>query len=265
MVGLGRSVASSLDATIVAIGRNAMPHLENTLELIDEAQRGFKSCRFFCYENDSEDNTAAVLDKFAETRPWATIQHDRLGGADTRGFDSDRTVRLAKCRNVCHEWVKANAASTAWTIVLDLDAHHGFSVDGIFNSIGWLGRLTPVPAIFSPGAMASYSLLILENDEGMAEIAQYDAWAARLNWWEDRRESIGMSWFHSLLPPMGSRPFPMNSAFGGLCVYKTAAFLCGGYSGEDCEHVPHHKRMQESGWQLYFNPGCMYVAAILDS
>lgn len=264
MVSQGRQVASGLDACIVSIARNAMPHLENTLELVKETQAGFRSCRFFCYENDSTDGTDEVIRRFSRENSWAESQHETLGVLDQRGFEPERTERLAKCRNICLEWVRKNCLQTTWTIVLDLDPHHGFSVDGVFNSIGWLSRLAPVPSILKPGAMASYSLWMGIDVNGNYGIAQYDAWAARMNWFEDRREKIGMSWFHSLLPPVGSRPFPMNSAFGGLCVYKTAAFLGGGYSGEDCEHVPHHKRMQEAGWQLYLNPGCRYVAVKQD-
>lgn len=264
MVDQGRQVASGLDACIVSIARNAMPHLENTLELVKETQAGFRSCRFFCYENDSTDSTDDVIRRFSQENSWAESQHETLGALDQRGFEPERTERLAKCRNICLEWVRNNCLQTTWTIVLDLDPHHGFSVDGVFNSIGWLARLAPVPSILKPGAMASYSLWMGIDAAGNYGIAQYDAWAARMNWFEDRREKIGMSWFHSLLPPVGSRPFQMNSAFGGLCVYKTAAFLSGGYSGEDCEHVPHHKRMQEAGWQLYLNPGCRYVAVKQD-
>ena len=260
MVALGRENAAQLDAAIVAIGRNAMPHLENTLALVEELQSGFRSCKFFAYENDSTDGTDSCLDSFAARHEWASVQHETLGTIDSRGFEKERTERLAKCRNICHEWVRKNARTTAWTIVLDLDPHHGFSVDGVFNSIGWLGRLAPLPSITQPGAMASYSLHLSDDGKGNTRIANYDAWAARLNWWEDRREFMGMAWFSNLLPPVGSRPIPMNSAFGGLCVYKTAAYLSGGYSGEDCEHVPHHKRMHAAGWQLYFNPGSRYVA-----
>lgn len=266
MVSLGREVAMQHDACIVAIARNATPHLSNTLELVDELRQGFRDCKFFCYENDSTDGTAEILDDWvagsARDR-WATVRHDTLGVIDSRGFERERTERLAACRNICMDWVRQNCRTTSWTIVLDVDPHHGFSVDGVFNSIGWLGRLSPLPSVFRPGAMASYSLY-RQNDGEKVRVAQYDSWAARLNWWDDRRQLMGLSWFSMLLLPVGSRPIAMNSAFGGLCVYKTAAYLSGGYSGEDCEHVPHHKRMNEAGWQLYLNPGCRYVAAIID-
>jgi hypothetical protein len=105
------------------------------------------------------------------------------------------------------------------------------------------------------GGLASYSLYRAEDG-----IAHYDAWAARPNWWRDRKYEIGFQWFSTFLPPVGSPPIAMNSAFGGLAVYRTEAFVSGGYSGEDCEHVPHHRRMAERGWQMYLNPGARYVA-----
>jgi len=241
---------------IVAIARNSLPALANTLPLITMVKRAFKDCRMYFWENDSEDATAAVLDKYAEIEPGVTVEHGTLGGIDSRGFEKERTERLAYCRNKCLEWVRANAADTTWTIVFDTDPAGGFSPDGVFNSIGWLGSMMAGGCPLQPGGMASYSLARYPNG-----IAHYDAWAARpVCWWRDRREEIGMNWFWQFLPPVGSPPCPMNSVFGGLAVYQTKAFLSGGYSGEDCEHVPHHRRMREAGYQMYLNPGCRYIA-----
>lgn len=251
----GIAMAKDTSAAIVAIARNSLPALANTLPLITMVKRQFRDCKMYFWENDSQDATAAVLDKYAEIEPGVTVEHGTLGGIDSRGFEKERTERLALCRNKCLEWVRANAADTTWTIVFDTDPAGGFSPDGVFNSIGWLGGMMAAGCPLQPGGMASYSLA--RYPEG---IAHYDAWAARLNWWDDRREKVGMNWFWQLLPPVGSPPIPMNSAFGGLAVYQTAAFLSGGYSGEDCEHVPHHKRMRAAGYQMYLNPGCRYIA-----
>lgn len=259
-VRIGRQTAHALDASIVAIARNAMPYLPNTLELVDELQRGFHDCRFYVYENDSTDETAKVLDAYAATRQWATVEHETLGVCDGRGFDKERTTRLAACRTKCQEWVRHNAFTTAWTIVLDMDPHHGFSVDGVFHSIACLSAIASHAHPLEAGAMASFSLYGVTNEKGDKNIAGYDSWAARLNWWKDRKEEIGFAWFSTLLPPVGSPPFPMNSAFGGLCVYSTRAYLAGQYDGSDCEHVPFHRSLRRAGYQLFFNPGCRYVA-----
>lgn len=257
----GREIAKDTDAVIVAIARNAMPALGNTLLLAAAVARGFRSCRMFVFENDSDDATPQVLDAVAaDHSSWFSVRHETLGGVDARGFEPERTARLAYCRNQCMNWVRESADTTSWTIVLDTDPAGGFSVDGVFNSVYRLSELQLRHAVPQPGGMASYSLW--RRGSG---IAHYDAWAARpVSWWRDRRDEIGFKWFSAFLPPVGSPPCPMNSAFGGLGVYRTEAFLCGGYSGEDCEHVPHHKRMREAGYQMWLNPGCRYISVWTD-
>ena len=257
-VEFGRVEARRQKLAIVAICRNAMPHLKNTLMLVDELAGLWRDCSLYVYENDSTDETAAVLDDFA-IRQWVTIEHDTLGGEDSRGFEPERTVRLAKCRTRCQEWVRRHAADAGYVMVLDTDPHGGFSVDGVLNSLGWFCEM--LGESFhrrQPGAMASHSLFVREEAVGYG-VAAYDAWAARLNFWEDRREH---QWFHMLLPPVGSPPIPMNSAFGGLCLYRREAYLAGVYEGGDCEHVFMHKSMQKAGYQLFLNPGSRYVAIL---
>ncbi len=263
MVALGREAAKHGDAVIVGIARNAMPHLTNTLALVAEAVPQFRSCKMFVFENDSSDWTDKYLDAFSADNPWLTVEHGALGGPDSRGFEPERTIRLAHCRNKCLEWVRANAPQATWVIVLDLDPHGGFSVDGIFNSIGWLASKATEPSVRRPGGMASFSLWAEQHeDDKPPRIAHYDAYAARPNWWRDRREEIGFAWFSMLLFPVGAPPVPMNSAFGGLCVYTADAILAPSvrYEGGDCEHVALHRHMQRAGYQLYLNPGSRYIA-----
>ena len=258
-VASGKKIAAESGVNIVSIARNAMPLLTNTLEIVGEVRKDFRSSQMFVFENDSTDGTAEALDGHAARNEWFQVSHETWGGLDSRGFERSRTERLAKARNICLDWVRRNGADREYTIVLDLDPAYGFSPDGVLNSIGWFHD--PVIPTGAAGAMASYSLYRVTNEEGAVGVAQYDSWAARLNWWRDRRdEPGGLGWFSMLMPPVGSPPIPMNSAFGGLCVYRTAAFLAGGYSGEDCEHVPHHRRMAGAGYQLYLNAGCRYVA-----
>lgn len=260
MVSVGRAASKDHDIVVVSIARNARPYLANTALLVEELRQGFKSLRWFVYENDSTDETDKFLDLLASGREWMTVEHETLGVPDERGFQKSRTERLAACRNKCLEWVRQNAASAPWVVVLDVDPQYGFSIDGVYNSIGWLCVKLNEPAVLPAGGMASYSLYAVKGNGDVPQIAHYDAWAARPNWWRDRREEIGMAWFSMLLYPVGAPPQPFNSAFGGLAVYRTEAFLSGGYSGDDCEHVPHHRRMHEAGWQLWLNPGARYIA-----
>jgi hypothetical protein len=259
-VGYGRAAARRQKLAIVAICRSAMPYLQNTLALVDELAGRFRDAAFYVYENDSEDETPEVLDAFAFVRQWVTVEHGPpAGGEDLRGFQPERTERLARCRTKCQQWVREHAADANHVLVLDADPHGGFSVDGVLNSLGWFCEMAGESMHRrQPGAMASFSLFLREEDGGHG-VAQYDAWCARLNWFEDRRDH---AWFHLLLPPVGSPPIPMNSAFGGLCLYTREAYLSGEYKGGDCEHVHFHRTMQRAGHQLYLNPGSRYVALL---
>lgn len=262
-VAFGREEARRRRLAVVSICRTAMPFLPNTLALVEELGGHWRDCQYFVYENDSSDGTAQVLDEYARLRPWMTVRHDTLGREDFRGFQPERTVRLAEYRSRCQEWVRKRAAAFDFVVVLDTDPHGGFSVDGVLNSLGWhcdfMGRsCRPL----EPGAFASHSLYVVRAEkEGKPAVAMaaYDAYAARLSWWEDLRMH---DWFHALLLPVGSPPIPMNSAFGGLCLYSRDAYLALEYGGGDCEHVIAHRAMQRAGYQLFLNPGSRYVAVL---
>lgn len=260
-VAYGREEARRRRLAVVSICRNAMPFLRNTLALVEELGGMWRDLQYYVYENDSDDGTAEVLDEFARLRPWMAVRHETLGREDLRGFQPERTVRLAEYRGRCQEWVAERSRAFDYVAVLDTDPHGGFSTEGVLNSLGWfcdlLGRsCRPL----EPGAMASHSLYCVRAEKDGAKgvaMACYDAYAARLNWWEDLRLH---QWFHQLLMPVGSPPVPMNSAFGGLCLYSRDAYMALKYGGGDCEHVIAHRAMQRAGYQLFLNPGCRYVA-----
>jgi hypothetical protein len=258
-VHFGRVEARRQKLAIVSIARNSMPWLPNTLRLVDELAGLWRDCCYYIYENDSDDGTAEVLDDFA-IRQWVTVEHDSLGGLDARGFEPERTERLALCRSRCQQWVRKYAADAGYVMVLDTDPHGGFSVNGVLNSLGqFCAMLGDSWQRREPGAMASHSLFIQSEPEGRFSAASYDAWAAKLNDWEDRRDH---AWFHLLNPPIGSPPIPMYSAFGGLCLYRREAYLAGVYDGSTCEHVGFHRAMHKAGYQLFLNPGSRYVAML---
>jgi hypothetical protein len=59
---------------------------------------------------------------------------------------------------------------------------------------------------------------------------------------------------------VGSPPVHVVSAFGGMCIYDTYAYLKGTYDGADCEHVGFHRTMAErTGLRLYLDPAMRTV------
>jgi hypothetical protein len=245
-VARGRSIAADSSVAFVAICRNAMPWLPETLLLVEETGRMFRSWIAYVHENDSTDGTQEVLRAWQDgDRRHASINEfgrPHLCGEKT----ATRTAALAEYRTACQAFV-AGGPRVDFVVVFDTDAWGGWSVDGVATSIAALESRPDAIA------MASYSWCELELADGRAVPAHYDAWACRWNWWGERDHR----WFHHWHPPVGSPPVPMNSAFGQLAVYARAPYLRGRYAGGDCEHVTFHRSV---AGRVYLNPGSRCVS-----
>lgn len=235
---LGKGIAKDSKIAIVAIARDCGLQLQDSINRIKSITT--KQTNFFVYENDSADDTKAILD----SNNIELISQD-LNLPYLNDTSYTRTNRLAKYRNICLEWVRNNHSDADYVIVVDLDADLGFSVDGIYNSIYWLN------VIEKAGGMGAYSLFYRDSN-----LAHYDTFAVRLNDWKPSGEAdYNNMWAKNWHPLVGSDPVQMYSCFGGLGVYKTEAFLSSTYKGElGSEHVDFHKTMKESGWDMYINP-----------
>ena len=254
MVSRGAEIASESKVAVVGLARDCADNLRNSLLLLEELGSRFNWPRGFIYENDSEDDTQEVL--FRDRPSWLTVTCDVKNRPHLTGFERSRTVALAEYRNACREWVAETTGDADFVVVLDLDADGGFSVDGVLNSLAWLEKHADA------AGMGSFSLLRITED-GKEKFAHHDSWAARLNWWSDRKSVTGLGWFHQLFPPVGAPPIRMNSCFGGLAVYRAAAYLAGRYAGGDCEHVPFHRSIAEStGLSMYLNPGSRFATIL---
>jgi len=243
-VSKGKTIASQSQVVVVALARDCEQQLQNSIDLISSLET--KQRNFFVYENDSVDATKDILQSNSIESICENINLE-----DIRDRSFTRTYRLAKFRNKCVDWVKDNHSNSDYVIVLDLDADLGFSVNGIYNSIGWLNDIS------NAGGMGSYSVLLNQNN-----YVHYDSFAVRLNDWKPSEElDHNNKWFRNWHPLIGADPVPFYSCFGGLAVYKTKAFLSGRYNGDlGSEHVEFHKSLKENGWNMYLNPSSRFFA-----
>jgi hypothetical protein len=231
-VRVGREIAAERSVSFVMICRNSQPWLRQTLALIEGAGSCFKSWSAFAMENDSADNTKEVLKEWCDHGQRCASLNMNYRPHLSHTMTQERTVALAEYRSDCQWWVR-NRDPVDYVAVLDSDSWGGFSVDGLMTSVahieteGWWG-------------LASYSWAEAQHGGRRLPI-HYDAWACRWTWWGQRSHH----WFHAWLPPVGSRPVEMNSAFGQLALYRSDAYLRGRYSGETCEHVPFHRSIAE--------------------
>ena len=248
LVKLGREAAKDRRVALVAICRNAMPFLPQTLGLVEQTGAMFKSWQAYIYENDSADETKDVLGSWADGQQRQVSLNINGRPHLNTTIEPVRTHALAEYRAECQRWV-CQGERVDYVIVFDTDAWAGWSVDGVATSIAhleagdWYG-------------LASYSWCEMHIG-GHRFPAHYDAFAARLNHWQRRDQQ----WFHHWHPAVGSPPVPFHSAFGQLAVYKATQFLRGTYRGDDCEHVLLHKSIAAgTDWKFGLNPSSRCVS-----
>jgi hypothetical protein len=213
--------------------------------------------------NDNTDATDQVLVEFCRQFPQATFHSQRLGRQQyTTEFAGRRTQALAEYRAACQTWVRENARHADYVVAIDWDSWGGWSHAGFLHGLGRLLMTADAAGIASVSLIEHPAITIgADNQQTMTKSwTHYDAWALRLNSaWDDYTAGLG-GWKHSWLPPVGSPPVHVVSAFGGLAIYDTYAYLKGTYDGADCEHVPFHKTMAErTGLRLYLDPAMRTV------
>ena len=251
---LGKQKAQDSKIAVVGLARDCAIQLSKSIS--DLQKFNCKQLEFFIFENDSVDETKDVLKQL--TRDYSNIEvtFAKNNREYLRDRSRERTINLAEYRNFCLGWVKENCSDFNYVIVLDLDADLGFSLEGIYNSIGWFDDLD------NAGGMCSYSLY-LKHGRNITSFVHYDSFAARLNDWKPTGEDSDQNnvWFRELHPLIGSEPFHLYSCFGGLAVYKTEAFISGRYCGSlGSEHVFFHKELYENGFKIYLNPSSRFFS-----
>lgn len=251
--------AQSSKIAFVGLARNCEDALRKNLMLCEAVGNRFAGWRLHVESNDCEDDTLGVLTQFCSDRTQATFHYQTLSRPHVPGeFAGRRTVALAEYRDACQRWVRSCANDCNYVAVIDFDLWGGFSGHGLFNAIGWLVEMQ--------GAYGMASVSLFQHDFGSGpQWVHYDLWALRGVgqrdcYWDTYRGGhggFGYSWH----PPIGSPPVLVASAFGGLALYRTGAYLAGTYDGTaDCEHVTFHQSVANAtGQALYVCPAMRTV------
>ena len=250
----GTARLRNANVAFVGLARNCGVRLAQNLGVIEHLAEQCGSWQLHIESNDCEDQTLDVLAGFASKHRQATFHYQMLGreqyGAE---FAGRRTIALAEYRAACQRWVRSCAGDADYVVVIDWDMWGGWSPHGLLNGIGWLVELQ--------GAYGMASVSLFQHDfGGGVDWYHYDLWALRgvgqsRCYWDTYQNGYG-GFGYQWLPAVGSPPALVSSAFGGLCIYRTEAYLAGTYDGTtDCEHVPFHESIAKAtGQMLFLNP-----------
>lgn len=255
MNNVGQTATAELEVAVVGVIRNSARFLVCELERMRSATATFGKVHVLLIESDSTDTTLKLLRDAAHH--WPALRYLSLG--QLREQLPQRTARIAHCRNAYLDELAHNPlyAGVSHVIVADLDRV--------------CGDLT---------AQALASCWSFAQDWGACTANQgdhyYDIWALRHEvWcpgdaWQDHArllpllgepEATNVALFSRMVHIASDRPLiEVQSAFGGLAVYRREALLSARYAGLDadgrevCEHVTLHAAMRGAGWRIYINP-----------
>lgn len=258
---------------IVGLARNCAARLAQNLGRLEHITSIAREWCLHIESNDCEDATLDVLHDYCRTYPQATYHYQVLGRRQySAEFSGPRTIALAEYRHACQRWVNACASDADYVIVIDWDQWGGWSHAGVLNGLGWLMELQGAYGMASVSLLQSHVIAKPPGEEAriVPQWMHYDAWALRGVgqpdcYWDDYTKGFG-GWKHQWLPPVGSEPVAVASAFGGMAIYRTEAFLKGTYDGTaDCEHVPFHQSIaRATGQRLYLCPAMRCVMRWLE-
>lgn len=202
--------------------------LGSVREFIYSTVRLFSDWRCYLYENDSDDHSRWLLNRWEHVDQHVTVGYHKHGHPRWPAKrDRERANAMASYRAACQNWVRQNYSNFDYVVVFDTDLQKWGDIS---------------ESLAKPEWDVATSLGVEQRGKHCTE---YDVWAMRAyGSWEPL--APGPRWLHEVSP----EPFRRNSSFGGLAVYKMAAYLAGNYQHRpgDCEHVGFHQSMAEKGF-----------------
>ena len=248
---------------IVGVVRNCRDTLRSTYDRLSHALSAANKLSFFVVESDSSDGTPEVLEQLAAS-------HDNFNFRSLGRLSEQihkRTERIALCRNAYLEELQRNPAyqEVDYVVIADWDG---------------VNDLVTEKGIASCWERVDWDVCTA-NQAG----PYYDIWALRHSlWspndcWEQQEFLIRMGMnplrarrlaVHSrmLVIPPASDWIEVQSAFGGLAIYRRSALESVRYVGvtddgkEVCEHVSLHQEIRAKGGKLFINPALVNTGLV---
>jgi hypothetical protein len=214
----------------------------------------FKSTKVFIVESDSSDQTVDCLSQLSnEISFFSFISLGKLSATIP-----SRTQRLSHCRNQIVNGVRDDPQFQSIDFVLLAD------LDGV-------NTLLTKEKIAQCWTLQENWDVICANQLNY----YYDIWALRHPYWSPNNYLEQYQHLTSFLGPHQANqiskivkqakldpsqsPIEVDSAFGGLAIYKRTAYISGSYGFEpgdvdEVDHAPFHRILREKGYRIFINP-----------
>lgn len=238
----GHKIMNQQKAIICGITRDNARDFFVMRRHIEFIGQQFSDYKVVIFENDSKDRTKALLSKWSNQNSNIKII--------TKDFNNKKRPNiqfLADARNFyIDEIQKPEYDAFNVLIVVDMDMSYGFDVRGIYHSFALWD---------SWDAVASNGV---SNSAG----EMYDAFAFRNSEFPWAHYQKPKTYWEEIIPqiqrvyPVTSALIPVDSAFGGLAIYKREKLKGCRYQSimGDCEHIEFHKCLKHNGGKMFMNP-----------
>ena len=253
-------------AVFAGCARSCAPFLDGVLANIEALGAIYDAFEVVIVENDSADDTRRILEEFASSRPNVRlIDADGLDQAHPRRGD-----RLAVARNIYMKAVREKRYSDCDDlVVLDFDDVNCKPIDlAAFKAARrWLWQKPDRRGVFANSALFYYDLWALRHPTWCPD----DCWdrvreaQVTLGVDEAVRRYVAQ---RQILIPSTAAPIMVDSAFGGLGIYRRKATLKGSYVGlqpngeEVCDHVSFNAAVKGRDGVLAIYPALQNQAPI---
>jgi hypothetical protein len=267
-------------AVFVGLARNCAATISSVLNNVSQVSRMFAETAFIFVENDSEDSTKIDIEQWCKGRPNArVISFDGL----VASFPI-RTIRLAIVRNRYLSLVRSEFRAYDYLFVIDCDDANAEQTDlhAVRRAIEFLEDQPDRAGVFANSIGTYYDLWALRHPvrcpgDVWEEVCDY-ALAHRVSDEEALRRTLATRVF-SIPPDPSAAPLEVESAFGGLGIYRVRSILSnkrsyighklkrvrrpaleleGGseqtFGWQCCEHVSFNAGLRESGEKLFVLP-----------
>lgn len=240
---------------VAGVTRNCALTINEEIYALQNAFKSFSEIHWLIIESDSSDDTQGELTKLeSQIKNFRFIS---LGNLQEKL--PLRTERIAYCRNKYLEELETNSIyiNLKWVAVVDLD--------GVNNNI-------TTAAVDSSWSNDNWDACTANQST-----AYYDIWALRHPIWSpndcwdqyeflkshntSRSRALNSAVYSKMITiAQNSKWIEVESAFGGLAIYKKIALLNSRYIGvkpegkEICEHVELHRQLREKGYKIFINP-----------
>ena len=254
--------SSARHVAVLAVARDCERHLPSALRNLGALTSRYETARFVFAVSDSTDRTAAHLEAWLDRRTGTVLQ---LGALEPEL--SVRSMRIAAARNACLAELRRCGERFDHLLVADLDDVLAKPVSGeaFARAADWLDESDERVAVMANAAPRYYDTWALRHERW----CPYDVWHPI--WERPQSCSFEEAQFREVfrrqivLPPH-LPPIAVQSAFGGLGLYKAERALAASYRGEDesgrpvCEHVAFNRAVTAAGGRIYIFPSLLVQA-----